>query len=225
MKLHESINTLRTFAEYVSTLEWHGVPGRSLDRIDPAGDYAPGNLRWATAKQQANNKRINKILQPGYSTFGFTITSLPTKSFRDSYKLACLCNACGSIVYQLPQRLLSGRVTTCLTCFNNAQISKSLGVEETSYAGLLGKHSSNFNINDIVPGAELHGFRVLNGAMVPTRDGLKVICECLVCRSLVKQRRGRLSAGRPVKCLTCLNQAQKKAALLRKEAKAATVQP
>lgn len=34
----------------------------SLDRIDNAGHYEPGNVRWATAVEQASNKRTNVIV-------------------------------------------------------------------------------------------------------------------------------------------------------------------
>lgn len=37
-------------------------PGHSLDRINPNGNYEPGNCRWATPTEQNRNRRDNRIL-------------------------------------------------------------------------------------------------------------------------------------------------------------------
>lgn len=50
-------NDFMEFYNYVSVLPHFNEPGYSLDRINVNGNYEPGNVRWATAKQQNENKR------------------------------------------------------------------------------------------------------------------------------------------------------------------------
>lgn len=53
----EWLNSFEAFFDYVSNLPYFEEAGRSIDRIDNDGNYEPGNVRWATAKEQRANQR------------------------------------------------------------------------------------------------------------------------------------------------------------------------
>jgi hypothetical protein len=51
-----------TFENFYKDVGDQDDPKMSLDRIDSRGPYAPDNVRWATAKQQARNMVTNRLL-------------------------------------------------------------------------------------------------------------------------------------------------------------------
>lgn len=63
----EEWNDFPTFAKWAD--ENGFVKGLSLDRIDNNGNYEPGNCKWATPKEQANNTRQNRVVKYGNGTF------------------------------------------------------------------------------------------------------------------------------------------------------------
>lgn len=76
-----------SFREFVDHLGPRPTRGYSLDRIDNSGHYEPGNVRWASIRQQVNNKRNNRRLQ--HDGFDLTIaqwsrkTGIPTKTLSE----------------------------------------------------------------------------------------------------------------------------------------------
>jgi hypothetical protein len=53
-------NDAEAFVTWIETKLGPRPDGHSLDRINNDGNYEPGNLRWADAKTQNNNRRTRE---------------------------------------------------------------------------------------------------------------------------------------------------------------------
>jgi hypothetical protein len=60
--------------------------GKTLDRINTNGHYEPGNVRWATPKEQQKNRRPDVVSNGGYRTHELH-PNLASENGRRSHKL------------------------------------------------------------------------------------------------------------------------------------------
>jgi hypothetical protein len=92
------------FARFIADMGERPSPQHSIDRYpDNNGNYTPGNCRWATKAEQAENKRPRKILIKDEDFIGrrfgaLTVAqSIPRESAKQGHprKFVCRCD-CGA---------------------------------------------------------------------------------------------------------------------------------
>lgn len=53
---------IRSYVNFLTDMGRAPSAFHTLDRIENSGNYEPGNVKWSTKKEQANNRRTSKVL-------------------------------------------------------------------------------------------------------------------------------------------------------------------
>lgn len=62
IKVHPTWQGRGGFEHFIAYMGQRPSPEHQIDRIDNDGNYEPGNVRWATAKQNSRNRRTSRHL-------------------------------------------------------------------------------------------------------------------------------------------------------------------
>jgi hypothetical protein len=86
--------------------------GTTLDRIDPNGNYEPGNVRWATPAEQRANQRKGLVDLRGERFTRLTVIKFAGRNDQRNSLWRCACD-CGSEVTLPEYRLKNGTTKSC----------------------------------------------------------------------------------------------------------------
>lgn len=95
-------------------------PQHSLDRWpDPHGDYKPSNVRWATMKEQSNNRRDNRIVELNGKKF-----TLSTLADATGFKVGTLRSRLYKLGWDTRKAVASPLNVTSIRAFTDAELQR-----------------------------------------------------------------------------------------------------
>jgi hypothetical protein len=138
IKMHEPwVHDFEAFEAFILSLGPRPTPSHTLDRVDPYGDYAPDNLRWADKTDQSLNRRsaiarnldTNSRVVAGQRYDRLIVLEVVVRQAqkRNWYGARVRCD-CGTVKVVKQDQLISGRTRSC-GCLRRDNVLKGLGPE------------------------------------------------------------------------------------------------